>query len=408
MVIENTLQSAGFRQMPFRIVPPAQMDQIIWAGDTSVINSLYEAAVATRVDNLGTTEFIVVYGEYGSGKTNALKWLQQKLKVEDKQLVAYLVRPSMLDKPTWHDIARSLFIHSFRKADSLERLKALRHWILRESENRAAEDLGAQSPDPDQLRAAKETKAEELYSEVLPDAPGFVHFVSDMANPSSTAEGIRDRNWSYLADTPSRTAGSAIAKEYGLPPDGFGSDYSATLLLSSFIKAMTYETRSGLGSQLVALLMDEMEGLIELPPASRLSIHQGLRELFNTCTEHLFIALAATASDASEMYGILDNPLMERLSRGTVQMPQLEEAEARQFMLELMSYNRIPDYAGSREWPFSEDGLDAFAKLCPRVLTPRKLLVSAQRLVFQTYSAQILNKDAITADDVGKFQNWSA
>jgi Cdc6-like AAA superfamily ATPase len=407
MVIEDTLQVAGFSQMPFRIVPPAQMDQIVWAGDKAVIDELYEAAQATRADNLGTTEFIVVYGEYGSGKTNALKWLVQRLRADD-QLVAYLVRPSILDKPTWHDIARSLFTHSFQKADCLRRLNTLRQWILRESEARARSELGQQADDPDRLKEKKELKEKELYGEILPDAPGFVQFAVEMADPSPSARDNRDRNWSYLADTPSRASGSAIATRYGLPSDGFGSDYSATLLLSSFITAMTYKTPLGSGSQLVALLMDEMEGLIELPPASRLSIHQGLRELINSCTEHLFIAIAATASDASEMWGILDNSLMQRLSRQTVQMPQLEEGEARQFILDIMSLNRTPNYAGPIEWPFSDDGLDAFVQMCPRPLTPRKLLVSAQRLIFQSYRDKVQNREAVTADDVRSFQNWSA
>ncbi len=405
MVIQDVLHVAGFSEMPFRIVPPAQMEKIVWAGDDTIIKGLYEAARATRVDNLGTTEFLVVYGEYGSGKTNALKWLVQKLRSEG-QLVAYVVRPSVLDKPTWHDIARSLFTNSFQKADIIKRLSILRQWALREAESRARTELGGEANDPDKLRAMRDVKQRDLYAEVLPDSPGFVRFAIEMADPN--AQGTQTRNWSYLAEATTRQAGSIIATEYNLPPDGFGSDYSATLLLTSFVKAMTYKTPLGMGSQSVALLMDEMEGLNDLPPASRQSVQQGLRELINACTEHMFIAVASSASDASEIWGILDNPLMQRLSRMPVQMPQLEEGEAKQFLLDIMRLNRTSEYERPAEWPFSEDGLDAFVQQCPRPLTPRKLLVSAQRLLFQAEKDKVMNGEPITAEDVRGFLSWAA
>ena len=63
----------------------------------------------------------VLFGDYGSGKTNALKYLTKEMR-KDGALVAYMARPSVADKPTWHDIARSLFTQAFRKDDVSERL----------------------------------------------------------------------------------------------------------------------------------------------------------------------------------------------------------------------------------------------------------------------------------------------
>ena len=77
-------------------------------------------------------------------------------------------------------------------------------------------------------------------------------------------------------------------------------------------------------------------------------------------------------------------------------------------MLEIMKLNRAPDYKGPQESPFSDDGLDAFVQMCPRPLTPRKLLVSAQRLLFQSCKDKVLNGESITADDVRGFLNWAA
>jgi hypothetical protein len=187
------------------------------------------------------------------------------------------------------------------------------------------------------------------------------------------------------------------------------SDYSSTLLLSSLIRIITTSVPGyGPGSHVVCILVDEVEGFNDLPPASRLSIQQGVRDLFNSCTEHLCIALAATASDASEMWGILDQPLMQRLSRQPIQFRQLESDEAKEFMLKIMDLNRIASFTSSREFPFTEDGLDAFVHTCPQPLTPRKLLVSAQRLAFQQYKEKVSSGDGIDASDIQDFTAWGA
>src|SRR5437868_3914466 len=108
MQVQDILSASGFRANPFRIVPPAEMDNILWAGDRQPIEILTDAARSPRADNLGTSEFVVLFGEFGSGKTNALKWLFKQL-TADGELVAYLIKPSVADKPTWHDIVRTLF-----------------------------------------------------------------------------------------------------------------------------------------------------------------------------------------------------------------------------------------------------------------------------------------------------------
>lgn len=209
-------------------------------------------------------------------------------------------------------------------------------------------------------------------------------------------------------DKPDKALGNEISARYDLPPDGLTTDHGATLLLSSLVRTLTFPTKYGVGAEVVCILLDEMEGLPDFPPASRLSILQGIRELFNSCTEHLFLALAATASDASEMWGIFDVALMQRLSRQPVQFPHLDPSEAKQFLLEVMGYHRKVDYSGPAEGPFSPDGLDAFVQTCPLPLTPRKLLVSGSRFVFQKKLEKVSGAVPLDAADVAEFQAWGA
>jgi hypothetical protein len=402
-MIDAALTAAGFEDNPFRIVPPAEMDSVIWAGDTTIIDELLESARSPRADALGTSELVVLFGDYGSGKTNALKYVTKEMR-KDGALVAYMARPSVADKPTWHDIARSLFTQAFRKDDVAQRLSPLRKFVMVESNKRAKATLGdSADSNPDELSQVQKAKQQEVAAEILPEAPGFVEFAMDLALGDK-----KDRNWSYLADKPNMSLGKDVSSRYNLPADGLTSDYGATLLLSSLVRTLTHPTNLGVGTEVVCILMDEIEGLVDLPPASRLSILQGIRDLFNACTEHLFMALAATASDASEMWGILDTPLMQRLSRAPVQFAQLEVPDAKEFLLEVMAYHRLKDYDGPREWPFTEDGIEAFVQGCPPPITPRKLLVSAARLVFQKRVDQVRSGQAVEAADVYDFSSWGA
>jgi hypothetical protein len=274
---------------------------------------------------------------------------------------------------------------------------------MAEAGRRARAELGDGADFSDEQAALTKVKKSQVAAEILPEAPGFVEFAMDLASDK------KDRNWSYLADKPNAAQGRVVSAEYNLPADGLATDYGATLLLSSLIRTLTYQTPQGdVGTQVVCILMDEIEGLVDLPPASRLSILQGIRDLFNACTEHLFMALAATASDASELWGTLDVPLMQRLSRSPVQFSPLESLDAKEFLLGVMDYYRPQDYAGTREWPFAVDGLDSFVQACPPPITPRKLLVSAARLVFQKKADAVKAGQALDAGEVYDFSAWGA
>ena len=39
---QDVVRKAGFQSMPFRIVPPTEMENIQWAGDPAPINALME------------------------------------------------------------------------------------------------------------------------------------------------------------------------------------------------------------------------------------------------------------------------------------------------------------------------------------------------------------------------------
>jgi len=403
MVVKDVLAAAKFVRMPFRIVPPNQMEDIQWAGDRTVINTLLDAARSPHPDALGTSELVILIGTFGSGKTNALKYLAQKLSLEH-QLIAYVTTPHVTDKPTWADIVRGLFTRSFLKEDVIRRGTPLRRWFQMEANRRAQAELGPDKEDPDKLQKTARLQRKAIAQEILPDLPGFVEFLIDLCDPEDRA--TQDRNWNYLTSKITAKEGAQYNQKYTLPPEGIDGDYNGTLILTSFIRLMTYPTNQGKGSDVVYIFIDEAEGLYDLRTESRQSILKGLKDLFNSSTENLCIALAATQSDASELWGLLDQHLMMRLSRQPIQFSQLTTEEAKAFLLDVMAQNRIASYSGPKEWPLSEDGLEAFVVSCPQPMTPRRLLVSMQRVVFQRYKEKVCSGLGIDSTDIAQFSDW--
>lgn len=404
MVMENILSAAKLTSMPFRIVPPTEMDNLIWAGDTQVINRLHTAARSPRLDGLRTSELILIYGEFGSGKTHTLKYLAKQLR-EERQLVAYLPRLSVVERARWNDLVREIFSNQFTREDIVQRLAPFRSFVLLKANERALTELGPEgASNRDKVVSLEAEKIAQICREILPDCPGFIKFVLDLTDPNDTAKA--DQNWRFVSTklTPGQAAN--LATSYGIPPGGMSSDHDAGLLLQYFCRVMTYSTSGSSGSDVVYFFFDEAEDLIDIRADSRQSLMQGLRDLVNSVTEHMFIALSATVSDAAELYGIFDEPIMQRLSRRPIPIPQLSADSGRQFVLEELQLHRPQDFDGPQEWPFSPDGLEAFLQNMVPPITLRKINVSAQRLLFDKYREKVIRQDPIEAIDVADFVDW--
>ena len=404
MTMRDILNASGLTGQPFRIVPPNDMDGLIWAGDRNVLDRLTTAAASPHPESLQTSELVIVWGDYGSGKTHTLKFLASKLK-ESGQLVAYMPNMKVAENPRWNDILRNIFSSQFSRDDVVKRLGHLRQYVLNERRARAEAELGAEAAEnPDKLVRLEAEKQNQIFGEVLPDCPGFVRFMMDLSDPNNVS--AMDTNWRFLSTKMTNTQAANVATPYGMPPSGMSTDHDAGLLFSYFCRVMTYKTPNGIGTPVIHILMDEAEDLNSLPVASTGSIAQGIRTMVDSTTEHAFFAFAATVSDAAELYGIFDQPIMQRLSRTPFVVQQLTPESAKQFLIDEISQHRTPDFNGPPEWPFSPEGIEAFVNNMPPPITLRRLNVSAQRILFDEYGAKIVRGEAGDAADVIDFTSW--
>ena len=397
----DILEATRFTTQPFRVIPPREM-KVIWAGDRATIDDLIEASRSPSPSDLHTSEFITIFGSYGSGKTHALKFVSNHLQ-DAGNLVIYIPRPNISEKSTWSDLVREMFSTHLRRDDIKARFDKLRNSLLGRVQQEINARTQASGFSADVKRQVESETSEALCSQILPESPGFVRFCMDLADESKS-----ERNWKYLTNKMSQKEVAVYAQEYGVPVEGMASDSTAGALLSYFMNVMTYQTDLGAGSDVCAVLIDETENVNDLSPVARRSFLVGIRDLVNKVPEHLFLAMALATSDASELYGILDEPSMMRVTRQPFEFHQHTIEEGIQFLSEIMAEYRVEGYSGDQAFPFTDEGLEEFVTACPPPRSARTLLLSAQRIVFHKCREKVLSGDRIDADDVAEFNDWAS
>ncbi len=65
------------RQDPFPIAPESSV--VNWAGDQEIRDELVDIVKGVRASDIGVSEFVVLHGEFGAGKSHALRYLRTKI-----------------------------------------------------------------------------------------------------------------------------------------------------------------------------------------------------------------------------------------------------------------------------------------------------------------------------------------
>src|SRR5687768_10414751 len=103
------LEDFDLTQDPFPIVPDGPVHN--WAGREELKLDLVDIVKGVRGRDIGITEFVVLHGEYGAGKSHALRYLRTLI-AEDKNefnsLAIYLEGPRVANKLNFLELQRHI------------------------------------------------------------------------------------------------------------------------------------------------------------------------------------------------------------------------------------------------------------------------------------------------------------
>ena len=342
----------GLSPSPFSLTPDADVQ--FWAGLPDSKRALEDVIVSVRNDDVGSSEFILLNGAYGAGKSHALRYFARKAR-ETGGISIYLEDILATPKPSFSALAERL-------TDS----------IGHEVSHRLTTTV------QDAIRQCREaTNAQQQVD------------VDDQAI-------IR----SYIAE-PDRATANHILLRSTIPSLVVKDDYEVVRRLASLLRLST--SRIGENEpafQAAYLFIDEMEALADQSGAVQTAFFASLRSLVNALTEHFALVLSFSMPT-----GVLESyvppPVWERMTRPTIEISQLTVDEATQFVREYLACVR-PDPAYVPPQPFYPFSPDALLSIFEQEtsLLPRRILNHLRRVWERAARHElVMEGEEITKDD---------
>ena len=365
-----TLSLARLRSNPFTLVPTDPVTT--WASYPDLKATLLDMVRSCRSDQVGLSEFAIVHGELGTGKSHALRYLShvitEKEKEEFSSPCVYL--------ETLKVAANVNFLALYKKVmgQLIPHIRETAEWLDITIEDTARLRL------PEGRRNEQEKEIERIYRdpEVTPGYPPLARLLRGINSESTDALSV------LLGEK--LGSGTAAMKKYeafGMT-DTVASEYDATRCLGAYVNLCTRGTKALNEGEVIArnkafyFFFDELEILGDFRPQEALSVNQGLRDLINACPENCCFLFGMTG-DVRGIYGLLNQTVIRRMSREPLEIEPLTTEEAVEFLRQVLKAHRS-DADDPDEYPFLKEALMAIAE-ATQIKTSSELFRGCRRVL---------------------------
>jgi hypothetical protein len=353
------LEDFALTQDPFPIVPDGPVHN--WAGREELRMDLVDIVKGVRGRDIGITEFVVIHGEYGAGKSHALRYLRTMItekKDEFNSLAVYLERPRVSSKLNFLELEKYI-IKTIGRDRISSYCRSLDAYI-----NATTNEL-AQAAGHGEAKN-KSSFRDSALSKFPDDDQNMIRLLAGGADDVSSV-------FAFL---------SGVEKCSGNEYEGkIDSDFVAAKVLSDFFRVLTSEIRPNERIiESVYLFIDEAEVLAEAKTSESELVFNGLRELINGLPYRFGLLISFSAATAL-IEAIMPQHLLKRMTRLYVEIPMLTDDEAVDFLRSQINFSRPPgsQYAGTM-YPFTEEAVSYIVQNT-NTLTPRSLFIDCKRVL---------------------------
>ena len=364
-------------QDPFPIVPDGPVHN--WAGRADLREDLIDLVKGVRARDIGVTEFAILHGEYGAGKSHALRFLKTLIDEDQEHfssLAIYLERPRVASKLNFVELHKYLIrtLGRDRVKEFCEKVKL--------TIDKTVDEL-----------------AEVAHQGTNPNKSSFVE-------PAIKTVPVQDRSMVRLLMRGGTQSSEVFEFLAGLQKcDGeeyegkIDSDFLAAKVLSDLFRVLTSELRPGERVyESVYLFLDEGEVLIDAKSVESELVFSGLRELINGLPYRFGLIISFSAATAL-IEAIMSQHLLKRLTLPYIEVPMLQQAEAKGFLKSQIDHFRVEGSSYKNSfYPFDEEAID-FIVEHGSTLTPRNLFIDCKRVFERAIRRHGLDSgDTITKD----------
>lgn len=343
MNIEEFYSACKLTGNPFRSNAISDEDprMKIWVGYDRQKAQFEKILDRVRADRVGLTNFILLYGHFGTGKSHALLWARNRVR-EIGAGVAYFVPTLKKDK------GKLSFAAAFSE-DLVSRGSLLSDLMDFKTfcETRILEAKNGQQ------------MTTEAAIDLLLKSRELADFVKGLMNCQNEV-GVK----AYLG-----------AEKL--------SDYQAVMLFSRIVNVFVQEFKTTHGSarfrQAVYLFMDELDDLARQPPKETLETNDILRHLYDSCPNSFGLVCAATA-EVTTLANMFTDYVLSRVTR-QIHFDLLDRSAAIDFVRNVLAAARPEGVIVSDDYVPFDSGAVELVMSQLREITPRKVVNTMQQVI---------------------------
>ncbi len=341
----NDITKFGLTEVPFPLFPGKSV--VHWAGRDALRREVVDVIESVRECDTGLSEFVVLHGSYGAGKSHALRYLKSVISSKED---------------AYH--ARAVYIQSIRIEDKISFLALYREvlrelgddYILEIAKKVEACLVTIENNLPNALDLQKEGKLRDV---------ALQEFDRELVPMLKILGGIV---------TEDRTPFQSMSQEVS-------SDFEAVKYLGAFFACMRICRQDDLPlAEAAYLFLDEMEAILEVKVNESQAFFNALLQLINQLPYNLCV-ICSFSGDTALLGAVFPENLLQRMTQDYIELPELKVDEAKEFLIKHLETYRPDDFNSPNPFhPFQEDAIEyVLDRTLP--MTPRNIFRGLRKVL---------------------------
>lgn len=344
-------EKANLRDNPFRSNPNVAADPraSIWVGYEKQKKQLDKYLSRSLADKVGNGNFIMLYGNWGTGKSHALLWAQNRILHQEETTfdsVCYFIPTLRKDKGKL-TFAGAYLDDIVAKSDLLRNVQAYHNFMTECISNyRTAHGLG------------HDVSADKIIEKLIPPVE-----LNNFAKEINRCQ--KEENYRNLIAPKTLT------------------DYQAMMIFTRLVNLFVHEmeiseTNKKRFKKGAFLFIDELDDLERASVKEAREVNDTLRHIYDNCPNCFCMIIALTA-EISQLPVLFFDYILTRIHR-QIELVVLDKDDAVAFVREILNSNRMDPDGEEDFFPFEKAAIETIVSQLTEI-TPRKIVTAMQQVI---------------------------
>lgn len=344
-------EKANLKDNPFRSTPNFAADPRakIWVGYEKQKKQLDKYLKRSLADQVGNANFLMLYGDYGTGKSHALLWAQNRILHDEKKSfdsVCYFI-PTLQKGKGKLTFAGAFLDDIIAKSDLMANVRAFQNFLTESiSHYRAAHNV--------ELEVGPERIIEKLIHPVE-----LNNFAKEIYHCQKEEDFLR------------LVAPKAL------------TDYQAMIIFTRLVNLFVHEmkiseTNVKRFKKGAYLFIDELDDLERSSLKEAREVNDILRHIYDNCP-NCFCMVIALSAEISQLSVLFFDYILSRIHR-QIELVVLDKDDSVAFVREILNSNRVNPDGEVGFFPFDETAIETIASQLTEI-TPRKIVTTMQQII---------------------------